>query len=52
MPHRNLVLSQLDAGLRDEACKSCTHAIQLASKHVPDKLVEVIRLHVSVLEEV
>lgn len=46
---RNLVLAQLDAGLKDEACKSCTRAIQLASKYVPDKLVDVIRLHVSVL---
>ena len=43
---RCLVLSQLDAGLKDEACKSCTRAVYIANKHVPSKIMDLIRLQV------
>lgn len=39
-------MSQLDAGAKDEATKTCTHAIQLASKHVPDRVLDLVRLQV------
>lgn len=46
---RSLTLSQLDAGLKDEASKTCTKAILLANKHVPSKLLDLVRLQVGVV---
>lgn len=43
---RSLTLSQLDAGLKEEATKTCTRAVQLAKKYVPDRLVDLVRLQV------
>jgi len=41
-----LILSQLDAGLKEEASKSCTRALQLAQKYVPERMMELVRLQV------
>lgn len=46
---RSLILSQLDAGLKDEASRTCNKAIQLASKNVPHKLLDLVRLQVGVV---
>lgn len=43
---RSLTLSQLDAGLKEDATKTCTRAIQLANRHVPSKLIDLVRLQV------
>ncbi len=44
---RGLVHSQVDGGLREEATKSCSMAAQIAKKHVPSQIVDVLKLQVS-----
>ena len=41
-----LVHSQVDAGLKEDAAKSCATAAHLARKHVPNKIVDVLKLQV------
>jgi hypothetical protein len=41
-----LLQSQIDAGLRDEAGKTCHSALALARKKVPDRLVDTLKLQV------
>ena len=44
MCSRALLQSQVDAGLKEEAGKTCQSAVQLARKRVPDRLLEVLKL--------
>ena len=41
---RELLQSQVDAGLREEAGKTCLSALQLARKRVPERLPSVLKL--------
>jgi len=41
-----LVRSQLDAGQREEAARTCVDAAQLARRRVPSKMVDVLKLQV------
>ena len=43
---RALLQSQIDAGQKEEAGKTCHSAVQLARKKVPGKLIEVLKLQV------
>ena len=41
---RALLESQVDAGLKEEAVKTCTSALQLARKKLPDRHLGVVKL--------
>ena len=41
---RGLVLSQMDAGLKDEAVKSCSTVAVMAKKRVPSRLLDVLKM--------
>ena len=41
---RALMESQVDAGLKEEAGKTCVSALQLARKRLPDRLLGVVKL--------
>lgn len=43
------MLSQLDGGQSEEAAKTCSSALALARKKAPEKIPEILRLHVSVI---
>ena len=43
---RGLIHSQMDAGCKDDAIRTCTSAINLAKKRAPSKLMEVLKLQV------
>ena len=47
---RGLVHSQLDAGQREEAARTCVDAAQLARRRVPSKMVDVLKLQVHELK--
>ena len=44
--HRGLVHSQVDAGYKEDAARTCLNAINLARKRSPSQLVEVLKIQV------
>ena len=44
---RGLIHSQVEAGQREEASKTCSSAAQLARKRVPDSIMDILKLQVS-----
>ena len=47
--HRGLVHSQVDAGYKEDAARTCLNAINLARKRSPSQLVEVLKIQVPYL---
>ena len=46
---RGLVHSQMDAGYKEDAARTCLNAINLARKKCPSHLVEVLKIQVLIL---
>lgn len=47
--YRGLIHSQMDAGYKEDAARTCLNAVNLARKKSPSQLIEVLKLQVLII---